>query len=259
MLLAAGVAVDAVKDDNYTALHAAVIDDNVEATAELLNAHAPTEAQASGERLTSLHIACRDSVDVAHTMLLLAHGANVAALDTDNWTPLHYAARRTRGVTWCGVTGCGVKEASSMGSVMALLAAGAAVTARDDKGRTPLMCAAVSGTAATARLLIAKDGSAAHLDAATTANAETALHLASFYGKLDIVEALIAAGARVDAATLDGKPSLAIARHNGHADICAALLAAGASEVDEPLAKRRRIGNGVDAVMHMLLAIVNNE
>ncbi len=60
----------------------------------------------------------------------------------------------------------------------------------------------------------------------------TALHLAANNGKLDIVTALLGAGADVNAVTNDGKTALmaAAARSNGAAEIVELLLKSGAKK-----------------------------
>lgn len=67
-----------------------------------------------------LHLAAFEgSVDTV--LLLLAAGANVNTPDLDGWTPLHYAARN---------------ESQAEPLVRTLVAAGAIVDKRDNRGRT---------------------------------------------------------------------------------------------------------------------------
>ncbi len=53
---------------------------------------------------------------------------------------------------------------------------------------------------------------------------------AAFHGHTAIVEALLAAGAKVNAKNNDGKTALSIAAEKGHTDIVELLKKAGAKE-----------------------------
>jgi ankyrin repeat protein len=63
----------------------------------------------------------------------------------------------------------------------------------------------------------------------------TLLHAAAFKGRTRLVEALVRAGADVDAVTGQSFTPLASAAHKGHIGCVRALLAAGASLACEPL------------------------
>lgn len=97
-----------------------------------------------------------------------------------------------------------------LGTVTALLAAGAKINAQTDAGITPLYAALTNKkSAAIARLLISKGANVnvvVHAAGETTPTA-TALHRASLIGDLDTVSALLSAGAKVNAtATAYGIP-----------------------------------------------------
>ena len=63
------------------------------------------------------------------------------------------------------------------------------------------------------------------LDAVLNKDGNTALIIASQRGYLDIVKALIAAGADVNAASKDGNTALTVASSNGHLEVVKALIA----------------------------------
>lgn len=129
-----------------------------------------------GAGMTLLHHAA--SVGSAELVdFLIDKGAKVDAADTGAGTPLHIAAMRN-----------GTEAAA------ALLKRGAAVEARDDYQRTPLiLCARERGQAAAALVLI---------EAGADVNAvdkfgDGALDLAAWRGKTDLVDLLLAKGAKL--------------------------------------------------------------
>ena len=89
----------------------------------------------------------------------------------------------------------------------------------------PLITAAKSADAAAVQALLEQEPGSV---TATEPDGTTALHYAVHRGNLDTVEALLAAGARVDAVTRYGVRPLALAVENGNAAVVRRLLAAGA-------------------------------
>lgn len=113
--------------------------------------------------------------------------------------------------------------------VSQLLAAGADVDARDEDGATPLMHAAHAGDLALVRLLLAA-GADVH---ATDRNAWTALAKAMHNADLDrgfpdVAQALLAAGADVEARIGYGVRPLMLAAAYGEAAVVQVMLDAGA-------------------------------
>ena len=94
-------------------------------------------------------------------------------------------------------------------------------------GRTRLMLAARHGKLAHVEELIAW-----HADMNLTGlrYGATALINASDKGHVEVVRALLAAGAGVDVANNDGRTALMLASANGHVKVVRALLAAGANK-----------------------------
>jgi ankyrin repeat protein len=121
--------------------------------------------------------------------------------------------------------------AASSGSreVVELLAArGAVVTAPDKRRQTPLHWAAVNGCAAVIQCLCAPPYS---VDVeALSAHGWSALHFATFAGKVDAVRALVdAGGANLEATDSDGATPLHNAAAAGNAELVQLLAARGAN------------------------------
>lgn len=123
--------------------------------------------------------------------------------------------------------------------VTALIRAGAGVEARDDRGRTPLMTAAVSASPELVRLLI-ENG--ARLEAipvgpgvAPREQGMTPLMFAARAGRADLIEVLIEAGASPAVVNGQGRTALEIARAEGNTEALRALQrAAGIEPEDAP-------------------------
>ena len=62
---------------------------------------------------------------------------------------------------------------------------------------------------------------------------QTALHHASIFGRLDVVELLIESGVDLECQGLDGSTALRCATQVGHLQVVALLLARGASVLDK--------------------------
>jgi uncharacterized protein len=143
-----------------------------------------------------------------------------------------------------------------------LIANGADVNVRDERGATALIIASMNGHAEVVTALLKKkgvkinakdsaygmtalmwasDNGYAEIVKALLANKSvkvnvkcdyndvTALMAASIHGYTEIVSALLARGANVNAKRNDGVTPLIFAAKNGHAEVVAALLAKGAN------------------------------
>jgi ankyrin repeat protein len=172
-----------------TSLHYAADAGDSEAIAQLLINSAVVDAT-DDDGLTPLHFAAGqmnglNTADENTIKLLLDAGANVNAQDKDGMSPLHWAMQRR----W------GVGERKKL--VMLLIQAGVDVTLRDHIGQTALHHAAAKGDDQVWTLL----DCIPNLDVNKRIEefGATALHIAAYFGSLNVVKKLIACGAQVDA------------------------------------------------------------
>jgi len=139
--------------------------------------------------------------------LLLQRGADVDALDASNDTPLHDA------LAWGGK--------GQLASAEALVRAGANVRLKDDTGWTPLLLAARSRAPGTLLALLFARGA----DPSDMQGSWNALTYAAHTGAVGTAKALLAHGVP---ANVEGGSPLHTAVARGHVEIVKALLAAGA-------------------------------
>ena len=177
---------------------------------------------------------------------LIAKGADVHAKNKDGKTALMYVKEKDHAYIVQLLKQAGAKEIpppyawdlnadllkavkeGQTEAVKALIAQGADVNAKDLRGMTALMWAALGGHTEAVKAL---------LEAGADVNAKgsfgigmTALMWAARMGHIDTVQALIAKGADVNAKRKDGKSALMWAAYSGHADIVQLLKQAGAKE-----------------------------
>jgi uncharacterized protein len=229
-LIREGVDVNAAYGDGSTALHWAAYWDDFGLVDLLLSSGARADT-ADDHGITPLWLACSNGASAAIIERLLGAGARANVAHSSGETALMGAAR----------TG----NAAAVGL---LLSSGAEVGAAErNRSQTALMWAAAQGHTDIVRRLIA---AGADLRARSkvrpqlvnsTGNADytgvmevetggfTPLLFAARSGHVDVVRALIAAGAPVDDAAADGTSALVIASHSGHAQAALALLEAGAN------------------------------
>ncbi|OCK77967.1 ankyrin, partial [Lepidopterella palustris CBS 459.81] len=97
--------------------------------------------------------------------------------------------------------------------VKILLNEWADVTARDNNGLTPLFVAVMGDSTALVEMLLENSD---NIDACNDRNGRTALHMASIYGKGDIVQLLLKSGADPLLQDKDGYCPLHYAVSEGH-------------------------------------------
>jgi len=156
--------------------------------------------------LTLLHHAAAGS-DASLIDLLVDKGAKIDLAGGQARTPLHIAASNDRSA-----------------AAAALVKRGASLEIRDGYGRTALiLCARERGQAATARVLL---DAGADIDAADK-DGSTALELAAWRGKEELVDLLLARGVRVPESGEIWSNMVAEALSNGLSGLFRRLIAAG--------------------------------
>ena len=218
-LLAAGAAPDARDGDGGTPAHVATYYGNAEALTVLLDAGVPVDIGAGTQRGSPLYRACwsRSANAAQVVQLLLQRGA---AANTPRPQPAGSALHRA-------------VSSDEVAVVEVLLRAGAMVDARDEQGRTPLMCWGYSEDSALAgaRLLLAA-GAAPN---AADNEGNTALHRAAREtSNPPLVKFLAAWGADPLRTNKEGQRPLQLVPENVHPayilsrlHTIAALVAAG--------------------------------
>jgi ankyrin repeat protein len=149
----------------------------------------------------------RDVVDA-----LLGGGADANKARNDGATPLCVASQKGH----CDV-------------VHTLLSGGADVNKADTQGATPVLKSAQYGHAVVLSTLLAAGGDVSKTLTSGSNKGASALWVASFSGRSECLEQLLAAGCDVNARTDDGRSPLDIATAGGHADMVQQLLLAGAT------------------------------
>ena len=124
---------------------------------------------------------------------------------------------------WAGQIHYAAKS-GSVDQVKRLIAEGAEVDEKDDKGATPLIIAAYSGQREVAAFLISQGADIHAKDSKDT----RALHASAIGGHKDVAELLLAEGVDVDATDAEGSTPLGWAAYFGYRDVAVLLLSRGA-------------------------------
>ena len=223
LLFEHGADVHALDNNHSTPLHFASRGGNAE-VARLLLEHGADVHALDGNHSTPLHFAS-ESGNAEATRLLLEHDADVHALDNNHSTPLHF-----------------ISHNGDAGAARVLLVHGAVVDARDNKDSTPLHVASQRGNADVARVLLEhganidtrnkEDQTPRHLLLAMWSdkplhyytirfflergadvdavddNHSSLLHVASFYGNVEVVRLLLERGANTNVRNSEGQTPL---------------------------------------------------
>jgi ankyrin repeat protein len=252
LLIAAGADVNVACDDGSTPLHAAAENGHAGVVSALIaTAGVDLNAALTGDDsagVTPLYLAARGNrLDVVKLLIAAGADVNMTCVD-DGCTPLHKAAAighagvvsaliETAGVVMnAALTDHGesvgatplfiAAEDNQLDVVTLLIAAGADVNMARFDGCTPLGIAAVRDHAGVVSALIESAG--VDLNAALTdgvLSGVTPLFLAAQSNRLDVVKLLIAAGADVNKACVDGDTPFQISARKGYAGVVLALTA----------------------------------
>jgi ankyrin repeat protein len=188
-----------------TALHIAAFNNHADSVRWLLShKKCPAEFVHLSDRTgqTALHVAASAKSEGA-CAALLEYGASAAACDQKQTTPFHYAAR----------------SAALLPVMAAMLASGARLDARDDKGDTPLIQACFKGAVRVAEWLMQRGASAA----ATNQFGENCLHAAARGGDVAVVALLLDYGVSTTQSAPESGTPRDVAVACGNADVVAAF------------------------------------
>jgi len=214
LFLKHGAVVNAQDGNHSTALHVASQRGNTKAVRLLLGHGADVHAL-DGSHSTPLHFASENGNGEA-IHLLLEHGADVHALDNNHSTALHFISRHS----------------DDHEAARALLEHGAVVDARDNKDSTPLHVASQYGLARVARVLL-EHGANIHV---RNKEDQTPQHLllAMWSGRwpggdIDNIRFFLGRGADVDAVDDNHSTLLHVATYYGSVELSQLLLEHGAN------------------------------
>lgn len=234
--LRAGASLTVVDDKGFTPLHLAAETKGAAKLIPLLLAAGGGVNQPSKAGWTPLHVAASTGHTDALSLLLATGQANVNAKAELDWTPLHWAVWNER-----------------QDVVQMLLAAGADPAAVTQEKITPLLLAmyrqntaladlltangatldavtaAGLGKLATLRKLLAQDPGSANAIDPSAFGGKSALHWAAIGGHLEAVQALIDAGAKLDAPDPGGVTALHEAVLFNHPLVVDLLITRGAN------------------------------
>ena len=196
-----------------------------------------------GGGFTALYVAAAwGHLEVARA--LLAKGAEIDARQSDGASALIEASRNghlemvrellaggadVNARTYLGMTPLiGASQNGHLEVVRALLARGAKVNAKLANDAALLIMASRNGPLQVTHARLLARGLVVNAGINDGAAGSTALIEASFHGYIEVVRALLANGAEVNARTFGGITALDAATEEAHADVGAALVNAGA-------------------------------
>ncbi len=204
LCISKGADVNAKDNDGYTPLDY-VVDKEDYVLVEALRNHGGKR----GDPLRAQMLEAAEKGNLPLVRELLAKGADINAKNTNGYTALHMAVSKSHKdiVEFLIAKGADVNARSRSGSTplhlakrediaKILLASGVEIDPRDSAGYTPLLRAAKYRTKEVVEALLE---AGAAVDAKEKGDGQTPLHFAVRRGNVEIAEALIAAGAEVNA------------------------------------------------------------
>ncbi|KAL3313749.1 Ankyrin repeat domain-containing protein 17 [Cichlidogyrus casuarinus] len=209
LLLERGADVEHRDKKSHTPLHAAVLANQKEVVCLLLDHGADIEATPERSKDTPLSMACHNGrIEIVRE--LLARGANKEHRNLSDYTPLSLAA-----------------SSGKVDVIECLLQHGAEINSRSGSklGISPLMLASMNGHAnAVKKLLDHGSDINAHIET----NRNTALTLACFQGRHEVVELLVKRGANFEHRAKSGLTPLMEAASGDYVEVGRILVYAGA-------------------------------
>ncbi|RWS28132.1 ankyrin repeat domain-containing protein 17-like protein [Leptotrombidium deliense] len=186
----------------------------------LLSNNSDIEAQSERTKDTALSLAC-SSGRYEVVELLLSRGANKEHRNVSDYTPLSLAA-----------------SGGYVNIIKLLLSHGAEINSRTGSklGISPLMLAAMNGHAATVKLLL---DMGSDINAQIETNRNTALTLACFQGRCEVVSLLLDRKANVEHRAKTGLTPLMEAASGGYVEVGRILLDKGADVNAPPVPSSR--------------------
>ncbi|KAH3735339.1 E3 ubiquitin-protein ligase MIB2-like [Dreissena polymorpha] len=234
-LIGAGAEINFVSNANYTPLTTAIKHNKPEVVRLLLSSGCSAENK-GGLNSYPLHIAVQQGFEKC-VNLLLEYDASVNVKDAEGNTPIvlsaiygHYGAMRS-----LLQAGCNINAANKHGltalhyachkarGFQVLLDAGADPDVRDNDNITPILMAASEGFDVVVKALVE-----AKCDVNIPNNSvkKTALHILSFKGHTECINALVFGGADINACDVYKRTPLWYAIHNNKVNVVRLLLKA---------------------------------
>ena len=281
LLLEHNVPPSIVFKDGRTPLGLACVSGQI-GVVEFLLAHSADITTTDSAGAIALHIACGSGPREAVEVLLKQHkDLSIDAttfLDNDGWTALHYASLRGNPEIAKMLLEHGFDHSATnkddlaplqiavregqLATVQLLLESGADGAVQTKEKLTLLQLAAIRGHLEIVKFLLSHDGGGGGGGGgnclATDKYGETALHKAARRGKVDVVQALLDAGADYSIKAEDDKwTALHYAANSGHTDIVKLLLDRGADhspgDIDGETPLYRAALDGHSEVVQMLI------
>ncbi|KAK3090841.1 hypothetical protein FSP39_015089 [Pinctada imbricata] len=220
LLLSKGADIEHRDKKGFTPLILAATAGHVDVVEILLDAGADMEAQSERTKDTPLSLACSGGrYEVVE--LLLSRGANKEHRNVSDYTPLSLAA-----------------SGGYVNIIKLLLSHGAEINSRTGSklGISPLMLAAMNGHTAAVKLLL---DMGSDINAQIETNRNTALTLACFQGRHEVVSLLVDRKANIEHRAKTGLTPLMEAASGGYVEVGRVLLDKGADVNAPPVPSSR--------------------